>query len=143
MKKIICGIVVVILTVSAGCMLLDWISPPEKKAAKREDAAFLLENLAQGMRLYSLKTGAGGSRNFPSDLNEAKHCFPTTIYSALPGVNQSSYSGWVVRLEEYPTGDKFRTNFRIIASPAPGFNGNNFCIDKTETFTEYKTENKN
>ena len=134
MKPFIIAIIAVILCATGGCFLKDWFFPPqpEKKVAKQEDAEFLLKNMALGMRIYSVKHGGGGHKDFASSLETVKPYMMEKAYPALPGQGQDSYFGWKVRLEENPPGDGFKTNFRLVAYPAEGYGGTTCCIDKSE-----------
>lgn len=109
--------------------------PPPPKDADPRYACALLENLARGMIFLSVKNGGGGKRNFTSDISELKPCIMTKAYDALPG--GSGYGGYMARLEEFPAGDGFRSNFLLIAYPASGYRGSSFAIDKSEEVREY------
>jgi len=109
---------------------LEAIKKP--KNAEPEYADTLLRNLAGGMIIFSTKNGGGGKSNFASDISTLKPYIMSKAYPALPGDGQTSYGGYVVKLEEYPAGDAFKTNFRITAYPAEGYVGKTFVIDKSE-----------
>ena len=142
MKPLIIAIIVVILGATGGCFLKDWFFPSqsEKKFAKQEDAEFLLKNMALGMRIYSVKHGGGGHKDFASSLENVKPFIMEKAYPALPGPQQTSFHGWKVRLEENPAGDRFKTNFQLVAYPAENYDGKIFCVDKSEKVSQY---NKN
>jgi len=112
--------------------------PPPPEAVKRpkdadpEYADTLLRNLAGGMIIFSTKNGGGGKSNFASDISDLKPYIMDKAFCALPGEGQTSYGGYVVKLEEYPAGDAFKTNFRITAYPAEGYVGKTFVIDKSK-----------
>ena len=108
--------------------------------ADEADAKILLENLAVGMRIHSVKTGGGGHRDFASSLETIKPFIMEKAYPALSGPKEN-YKGWNVRLEEFPPGDGFKTNFRLIAHPAKYYRGGVFCTDKSEKVSPYPTEN--
>ena len=140
MKTIGVILVVLVMVLFAGCCFLNWLRPvadPVKKTAEPSNAEFLLKNLALGMRIYSVKHGGGGHKSFASSLEAVKPFIMEKAYPALPGPNQSSYLGWKVRLEENPAGDGFKTNFRLIAYPAEGYEGQTICVDKSETVSPY------
>ena len=140
MKIIGVILVVLVMAIFAGCCLFFWLWPvsdPVKKTAEPSNAEFLLKNLALGMRIYSVKHGGGGHKSFASSLEVVKPFIMEKAYPALPGPNQSSYLGWKVRLEENPAGDGFKTNFRLIAYPAEGYDGQPMCVDKSETVSSY------
>ena len=140
MKPFIIAVIAVILCATGGCFLKEWFFPsqPEKKVAKQDDAEFVLKNMALGMRIYSVKYGGGGHKNFASSLETVKPFIMEKAHPALQG--QDSYHGWKVRLEENPPGDRFKTNFRLIAYPSNGYEGQTMCIDKSEKVLPYKKQ---
>ena len=95
-------------------------------------AEIALKNLAVGMRTYSAMNGGGGNTGFTSDISKIKQYVSQDIFKALQGYNQIPYNGFVIELSEYPVGDSFQSNFRFIASPANGFIGQSYQIDKFE-----------
>ena len=136
----LCGVILIVILITAGCCLFTLRrsdNKTDKKVAESSNAEFLLKNLAVGMRIYSVKHGGGGHKGFASDLETVKPFIMEKAYPALPGPNQSSYFGWKVRLEENPAGDGFKTNFRLIAYPAEGYDGQTMCVDKSEKVSPY------
>lgn len=140
MKTIGVVLVFSVIILIAGCCLFKWlqpVDPHDKKTAESSNAEFLLKNVALGMRIYSVKHGGGGHKDFASSLEAVKPFIMEKAYPALPGPDQSSYLGWKVRLEENPAGDGFKTNFRLIAYPAEDYEGQTMCVDKSETVSPY------
>ena len=118
-----------------GCVSSGPIKP---KPAKEEHATVLLENVALGIKLESIRNGGGGKRNFVKNLEKIKDLVMPEAAAAFPGNNQVPYEGFFLRLEEYPEGDCFKTDFRVIAEPANGFVGKKYMITKSEIVSELK-----
>jgi len=112
--------------------------PPPQKQADPRYADSLLKNLAGGMIALNLEKGGGGKANFASDISDLKPYVMQKALCAFPGEGQTSYGGYIVRLEEYPAGDAFKTNFRLVAYPADGYVGKEFFIDKSEQLKEVR-----
>ena len=118
-----------------GFTLTEAPRPP--KAADPRYASALLENLARGMKGHSVENGGGGRRNFTHDISALKPHIMAKAYDALPG--GPGYGGYTVRLEEDPY-EGYDKNFRIFASPAPGYKGPEFYVDKNEVVKGYNPQ---
>lgn len=134
--------IVITAGIAVACMALIGfaIFAPERHDSKPADPQYaeaLLKNFAKGMIILSVKNGGNGKANFASDLSEIKPYVMTKAHCALPGEGQTSYGGYVVRLEEFPAGDGFKSNFLLVAYPATGYTGASFAIDKSEEIKEY------
>lgn len=142
MKKIIGGIIILGFIAAALWHCLS-TPDPENEPLKKADplaADMILVNLAIAMRTHSAMTGGGGHAKFANDLSQITHLSNNKIKGALPGLNQTSFDGYIVRLEENPKGDNFATNFLLIAYPANGYEGDVFTIDKTEKVKKLEIE---
>ena len=84
------------------------------------------------MNVHRVQNKDVKSSAYASDLSEISDMCANKIKPALPGPDQKSFYGYIVRLEEWPMGDKFATNFRLVAYPASGYKGETFYIDKRE-----------
>ncbi len=71
----------------------------------------------------------GSSMNFPRLIADF-------AVEAVRTANPKPYGGYIARLEEYPEGDGYKTNFRFVAEPAPGYTGKIFWTDKTGKIIE-------
>ena len=131
-KKAIIAFLLLLLIGGAitGCFLFKRKPKEETKPVDREHAELILKNLAVGMRLYSAKTGGGGETQFTGDMAKLQGYVMRDAFAACGG--NKPYRGFNVELIEYPPGDDFKTNFRFVARPAPGFTGDSYAIDKTE-----------
>lgn len=129
--KIVLGLLVLVLLGTACYTFIKPVPPPQPKEADPNAAHLLLENLASALKMQSIQTGGGGNSKFANNFNELSGFYAEKIKPALPG-EQSSFYGYIVRLEENPAGDNFTTNFRLIAYPAQGYTGDTFTIDKNE-----------
>ena len=76
--------------------------------------------------------GGGGNIGFTNDTSKIKQYVSQDIFQALQGYNQIPYNGFVIELTEHPVGDNYQSNFKFIASPANGFIGQSYQIDKFE-----------
>lgn len=140
------GIIMTILLLGMLAFIWNSCSVVSVKPVKQPEPAFanevcaktLLENTAQGMIIYSIKNGNGGKRNFAKNLDSIKDLVIAEAAAAFPGKNQTPYEGVVLRLEEYPQGDNFKNNFRVIAEPAHGFIGEVYMIDKLGKVSKVK-----
>ena len=111
--------------------------PEPPKVADPRYAYAVLENMAKGMRAHSVANGGGGRKNFTHDISALKPLIMTKAYDALPG--GPGYGGYTVRLEEDPY-EGYDRNFRIVASPAKGYEGQDFYIDKNEVVKGYNPQ---
>lgn len=133
MKKVVVAIFILLLLGGTACFLFkgkNKVFPLQK--ADSGAAKMMLENLAFVIKTHSAQNGGGGSANFAKDLSEVYDLCASSIKPALPGADQTDFRGYIVRLEEYPAGDNFATNFKLVAYPAPGYEGETFYIDKKE-----------
>ena len=133
MKKVVVVIFVLLLLGGTACFLFrDEGEGITLQKADPGAAKMMLENLAFAMRTYSAQNGGGGNANFANDLSVVSEVCASSIKPALPGADQTDFHGYIVRLEEYPAGDNFATNFKLVAYPAPGYEGDTFYTDKKE-----------
>lgn len=128
-------LLLVVLGGTACCVFLRNETRGDKgeiKNASTHDAQLMLRNLAAAMKMYSTQNGGGGFAKFANDFTKLEGLHANKFIPALPGPNQTSFSGYIVRLEEKPQGDNFANNFLLIAYPAKGYRGATFTIDKNE-----------
>ena len=142
-KKVIISFLLLLLIAGmiTGRFLFKWKANEEKERTKpveKEHAELILKNLAVGMRLYSAKTGGGGETKFTGDITKLKGYVMRDAFAACSG--NKPYRGFNVELTEYPPGDDFKTNFRFVAKPAPGFTGDSYAIDKTEEIVFFNNQ---
>lgn len=137
------GIILLIAVIAAGtaCCLYFKSEKPEILDADPLAAELILKNLTGALKLHSAQNGGGGKSKFANDLSLIRGLYANKIQGALPGPEQTSYYGYIVRLEEYPAGDNFATNFRLIAYPAKGYRGKTFRMDKTEVLETVNERN--
>lgn len=125
-------LLVLVVGIIAGCALMFHKSHPRVTppvTTERGDAELILKNLAIGMRMYSTAIGGGGEKAFTDDLMKIQRYVMQDAFAACQG---KAYRGLLVELNEYPSGDAFKTNFRFVAKPTDGYTGQVYAIDKTE-----------
>lgn len=128
-------ITITLAAVVAGAALIGltvFLWATRVRPADPQCAETMLRNLARGMITLSVKNGDSGRAKFASDLSEIKPYVMTKAYPAFPGGGRTGYGGYMVRLEEFPAGDGFRSNFRLIAYPAGGTRGRLFPSTKAK-----------
>jgi hypothetical protein len=133
------GVVVIVVIALATCSRNSHPELPEAPPAQIADDSFgqrilLVSQAAQFA--YSVKQGGLGISNFANSLvlltNEVRSAVAAAfVHEHNP--QPTPYHGYVFRLVEYPPGDNFASNYRIIAEPAPGFTGNRYETNKAET----------
>ena len=111
-----------------------------KKVMQRADAELILKNLAVGMRMYSSMTGGGGEVQFTGDMTKIQRNVMQDAYAAC--TQKKPFHGVIVELTECPVGDGFKTNFKFIATPAPGYVGESLAIDKSEEIISLNKQEK-
>ena len=143
MKNLV-AVSIIIVAIAAFCIVscrfVDHEQPQvvDLKQTEYACALVLLENTADGMMIHSLKSGYGGNKNFPNSLDDIRNLVMSDAANAFPGPQQKPYEGFILKLEEFVAGDDFKTNFKIIAEPAPGYTGAKYMIDKSKKVTEFK-----
>ncbi len=142
-------IILVVMSTVSGCHFFfsgqktnNDTKPPieEPLPTNREHAELILKNLAVGMRLYSAMNGGGGEARFTNDMTKIQNHVMQAAFAACTG--KIPFHGFIVELTEYPLGDDFKTNFRFIAKPAPGYKGETYAIDKTEEIISLNNQEK-
>ncbi len=123
-------LIVLLITVISAVIGYNFSGGKKPKIMQRADAELILKNLAVGMRMYSSMTGGGGEVQFTGDMAKIQRNVMQDAYAAC--TQKQPFHGVIVELTEYPEGDNFKTNFRFIAKPAPGFVGESLAIDKSE-----------
>lgn len=129
--KIVLALSLLFILGTTYYILTEPPQPPQLKESDPNAARILLENLAAAQKIYSVQNGGGGNSKFADDLAKLSGFYAEKIKPVLIG-EQTSFYGYLVRMEENPRGDNFTTNFRFIAYPAPGYKGASFSIDKKE-----------
>ena len=132
--KYIISILVILFLIATSCYILK-DSPknkPEKENINPEIASVVLKNLARAMRTYSNLNGGGGHSNFTADWKNIEPYVMGHIKDSFPCNKNLPFKGLYMKLEEYPQGDNYKTNFLFTVYPAEGFIGESYCIDKKE-----------
>lgn len=138
MKYVVISVLCLGFAIIAACCLIPNKDPEKLKETNPEIARAVLLNLARGMRLHSNLNGGGGHSNFTNDLQSLKRYTMSRLDETLSSGFAKPYEGFLIQLKENPEGDNYKTNFLFIISPAPGYSGDSYCIDKTENITKIK-----
>lgn len=133
------GVIVVCLFLGLVCvglcyafLMKDRKEYIQEKQANPVFAEIGLKNLAVGMKTYSVMNGGGGDVMFTDDISKIEEYVMQDVFRALQHASKKTYNGYIFEMQDNPTGNNYKNNFKFIAHPSNGFRGQSFQIDKRE-----------